>query len=581
MRPPSKIPKRPAKSSRTVTGIALAQFRPQADRDGDSITNKDYRVLLGGDIRAAKGSKSEKKKDQNVKGKLMKPELAMQRMERQDFLFGTSSQLMGGESPEFLRTLQESLRESGASAGVEPHHDATRRISGTTEADEGGYDLLWTAGARGHEEWVLFEPGSAKRLREEQLTGKTLESPARPAVAQGFFADIDNIQTSSPHHADTLVKTTQSAVSTATLQPAVPCNHRRNAKLMCLDNSQASVISPLRPALESISVNALSIYGNEGRLLQTSALCTYPSSKTMQKKQEGTAKEQAPKAPSDTNPKPTERPRGRPKKGSAADATAASANQATRAKTKTSKISLKKQTLAKIPSPNPNPHPEVDPTEADSPFQHIDEISDSDREPPSSPRRNLQKKKENTKRPTSPPAGTPPYEPPPQQQQQQQPHKRGHFVDDSLPTARALLFPKITAAVKGQPRSRSKEKLSWWEKMLLYDPIVLEDFAGWLNGGEGGLRAVGWEGWPILEEYREFLLGDGDGDGDEGNAGGSKRKRDWTMTKREKEKKQRVRTDYQKQKNMVGTLTVQRWCEENSVCCLWREGLRGGVRNRY
>jgi hypothetical protein len=26
---------------------------------------------------------------------------------------------------------------------------------------------------------------------------------------------------------------------------------------------------------------------------------------------------------------------------------------------------------------------------------------------------------------------------------------------------------------------------------------------------------------------------------------------------------------------------VQRWCEEKSVCCLWKEGLRGGVKVKY
>lgn len=26
---------------------------------------------------------------------------------------------------------------------------------------------------------------------------------------------------------------------------------------------------------------------------------------------------------------------------------------------------------------------------------------------------------------------------------------------------------------------------------------------------------------------------------------------------------------------------VQKWCEEHSICCLWKEGLRGGVRQKY
>jgi len=58
----------------------------------------------------------------------------------------------------------------------------------------------------------------------------------------------------------------------------------------------------------------------------------------------------------------------------------------------------------------------------------------------------------------------------------------------------------------------------------MYDPIVLEDLAYWLN-----TEGLGWGG--VDEE--------------------------------------------------VGPGVVKAWCEGKSVCCLWRENLRGGARARH
>ena len=58
----------------------------------------------------------------------------------------------------------------------------------------------------------------------------------------------------------------------------------------------------------------------------------------------------------------------------------------------------------------------------------------------------------------------------------------------------------------------------------MYDPIVLEDLAAWLN--TVGLGTVG-----VDEE--------------------------------------------------VSALEVRGWCEKNSVCCLWKENLRGEKRKRW
>ncbi|EKD18492.1 uncharacterized protein L3040_007485 [Drepanopeziza brunnea f. sp. 'multigermtubi'] len=100
--------------------------------------------------------------------------------------------------------------------------------------------------------------------------------------------------------------------------------------------------------------------------------------------------------------------------------------------------------------------------------------------------------------------------------------------DDSVElspiSSQKLLFKHITSAVTAAPRSKDSSNPSWHEKILLYDPIILEDLAVWLN--TGGLEKVGWDGEVDPKE-------------------------------------------------------VKKWCESKSICCLWRESLRNGSRSRY
>ncbi|KAL8986333.1 MAG: hypothetical protein Q9205_000219 [Flavoplaca limonia] len=88
----------------------------------------------------------------------------------------------------------------------------------------------------------------------------------------------------------------------------------------------------------------------------------------------------------------------------------------------------------------------------------------------------------------------------------------------------ARVLVTITDAVTKCPPTHDARNLTPYEKMLLYDPIVLEDLAQWLN--EGGLKRVGWD-------------------------------------------------------ETVDLKMAKLWCESQSVCCLSLENLRGGARARY
>ncbi|EQL37080.1 structure-specific endonuclease subunit SLX4 [Blastomyces dermatitidis ATCC 26199] len=79
------------------------------------------------------------------------------------------------------------------------------------------------------------------------------------------------------------------------------------------------------------------------------------------------------------------------------------------------------------------------------------------------------------------------------------------------------LSSQITKAVQSQPRIRAFKGLkqpTWYEKILMYDPIQLEDLAAWLNTG----------GFGLIGEDRE-----------------------------------------------VGAGVVREWCESKGICCVWKK----------
>ncbi|KAI9845554.1 MAG: 5'-flap endonuclease [Sclerophora amabilis] len=156
----------------------------------------------------------------------------------------------------------------------------------------------------------------------------------------------------------------------------------------------------------------------------------------------------------------------------------------------------------------------------------IEEISDSDTPPtPSPPRRRC---------PTSPTLplqlGKPPGTAHQNNTTTRDPRNSIATPEDLSPSDRqARLFKQITDAIRAEPKSSARSWTTappptWHEKILLYDPIILEDLAAWLN--TEGLGRIG-----VDEEVSAYV--------------------------------------------------VRAWCEERGVCCLWKVNLRGGVRSRF
>jgi hypothetical protein len=143
----------------------------------------------------------------------------------------------------------------------------------------------------------------------------------------------------------------------------------------------------------------------------------------------------------------------------------------------------------------------------------VEEIQDSEDELLPSPNRLFtiprpEKKQElPTSRITSSPISEPQSKPPftPRQRQVRQ-------TKEALPTMSLTakvpsslsktpnLKEQITKAVRAQPPLNTvgaRKGLSWHEKILMYDPIILEDFTAWLNT----------EGLSLVDEDREVGAG--------------------------------------------------------------------------
>ncbi|GAB7329770.1 hypothetical protein MBLNU13_g01500t1 [Cladosporium sp. NU13] len=180
-------------------------------------------------------------------------------------------------------------------------------------------------------------------------------------------------------------------------------------------------------------------------------------------------------------------------------------------------------------------------------WTRIDEISDSDSPPTPSPRR---------RRASSSPAIVRPldFDVPLSPSAAPKTAVPGNATikatDACWPAIQTSIFPRIAETIKAAPLGNDMTTPSWHEKILLYDPIVLEDLTAWLN--QQGLRIE-------IERLKPK-----------------------TKTRGRKKKDAPPEIDeWETVKYELKAWMVQKWCEDNSVCCLWKEGLRGGVKARY
>ncbi|KAL2063620.1 hypothetical protein VTL71DRAFT_5425 [Oculimacula yallundae] len=475
---------------------------------------------------------------------LLSPESALKQVGRQDFVFGTSSQLAREDSPSLLRDLHEAMQASNQ-AEDDPFADILVESVSQTLSDRGKSSVstkrnLWSASSRGTE--GILQDVEMVDLVNTPVAKTTVQATLEPLSSmldendEDFWHDVEELsqsltQKSQPvellsqtessevpvaeqlpsHHNETVLEATSPkyALPTstqppkATPSPSKPSKKARKPKDLVKPDFSSYTTAQLAKEIASYRFKPIKSRDSMIRLLEKCwegknrvALAAQSTNKAPIARAEN-AKSAAPtQSQTEASPK---RPRGRPKKDSTPSPAKPKAKAAKKTLSTVQYLEMDSDTpLSQMRTPKKSPKKTKVPAE---------DIYDS--EPvlsQSPPRRKTTPKK--TKALTL--------------------NVSSSLSDASLelsPTSsQKVLFKHISSAVTAAPPAKDSSTPSWHEKIVLYDPIILEDLTVWLN--TGALEMAGWDGEVDPKE-------------------------------------------------------VKKWCESKSICCLWRENLRGGTRNRY
>lgn len=652
--PPKKPEKAPKKKPRTITDLVTAAYRPAAPTEVSDSHNApiDLKVSAffappaeptsGAERAAGHGaekpkrasrSKSPTKKTESkakkptakskkavklVAEKLLSPESALLRVNRQDVLFGTSSQLAREESPTFIRDLQQAIRDSetlgSQKSSLETLH-LKPAVSGSGLSLMGRRKGLWAAASRDLEDGILEEeevstrqdgerdifvddnvdyvpddPEKALSPTQDQTAATYVDSNEQPTQQAQMTspADEDLIGevTGLPEAPSGLLVEDDAFESFPSAQPNQPSSdyidideydrqlsQRPTSSNLPTSRSTSqlsptvrrSALQPLvtRPNIPLLSKSVSDVSSNRGK----ATMATKAAAKTK-------------KTVSEAEVSPTKRPRGRPRKSVEPEERTQQGldedipvtqvtSPSKRPRGRPPKAAMEEKSSSRTPSPEKGARSKRTATPSATPkkrktktkaadkeeWPDIDEIEDSQEEiSPSPPRRakagampeplTLTPSQEEfgmTVIPEGPAIPEPNYKPYKSAKRERVPL---YYLDD--------VFLKVTSAVKACPPSDDAAQPSWHEKMLLYDPIVAEDLAKWLN--DQGIQMV--VDIPVVEKKRKKKAAGND---------------DNTPVNE---------ITFHREMQELPAWVVQKWCEENSVCCMSENLWKGGRRAR-
>ena len=570
----SKCPK---KRPQTVTGKATAPFisvdelEPNgileyvAPKSNSEILNEVNNVETGhlskGKVRQKKTSKGKttREKPSKTAPVLLPPEAALRRADKQDLLFGTSSQLASDESPTYTRELQQAIAESESfDSTTLPAHDGAITL-GTVLGSTIGFNTslhtasrnLWSAAARNQNgalqdaEFVdlsitpkprVSRHGDVSQVRPAQ-TDNSIESclivNQQPReVDSGWTtiddspkgpgtADTNSISTSSQAHQNVQIPIPMSLAEASLRNRPRSRSPIKNSggnaqKEQCVQekpqgmpNYRAFTTAELTQGIAAYGFKPVKRRDQQIALLEKcwkskNSAALQPLPTILNPSQVPATVEvdsELPKQKSPPKPESLAKKRGRPPKAQAQAQLEENEETGGKHEPLTRTKGRPKNAVAPVSSSRKHGAKKTLPAKC-KPTPAAESIVDLDATP----------KPSMTYGPPSSPSTLIQLDP-------------TSSADITLaPLDRTILLQKITDAVTTYPPTHDMNNLTWYEKILMYDPIVLEDLALWLN--TEGLGKVG-----VDEE--------------------------------------------------VSSGMVKEWCEARSVCCLWRENLNGGVRARY
>lgn len=503
---------------------------------------RQQKLLLKETIKAQR-AKPKAKGKAKATVRLLSPERAVTRANNQDLLFGTSSQLAREESPTLIRDLQRAVKDSETidgtqllSQGNESQLSIQSVASNTSSIRRSaGSRNLWSVAARDnagslhHVDVVnLVDTPQASRSYSTNVCSthvagaQEVLSDLAPNTLNQSWREIKHLIV--PEDAQAPVTEQHEArsplprsVAEASLRER-PRSKSPARKHKIQDSVKISATEPLLSKMPDYSaytdmqltkaVVAFGFRSKQSRKNMITLLQECWHSKHQRALQSLPPTLSMPSAPAEVSPEELpqsrgpEKKRGRPPK-SAAVASTKDTRAASDAPTKKSRGRPRKTAVAEILEPEafaklPNT---LDPRRQGSEAP-VEQVSDFDDTRPTSPPR---RRRASSRLPDACERST-------------------SRVAKLTAEETDALFATITKAIKSHPPTHDAKNLTWYEKFLLYDPIILEDLADWLNNE--GLRRV------------ECVT-------------------------------------------IVNPLIVKQWCESKSICCLWRENLRGGTRARY
>jgi hypothetical protein len=413
--------------------------------------------------RTRKASSKPAAKPKPVTEKLLSPTSAVMRLNQQDVLFGTSSQLALEESPTTVRQIQRAITESELDIGTSPHYllEAPPRWPRLQRTE--GRRGLWRESTRDNDGGLL-ENAENVYIPEPD---RTQDLPLLMDIAQNEaslpsgFVDIDDIE-----------PVIESAAPIA-ISSDLPTPPESQSKGLCMEPT---------PTLRAHNEVFEDIDDFENRL---------PSSNQNVESQTSFADIDDFQFASPSGNHPPVRETSRPPASAPAQAMGMESPKKRRGRSPKAKGTIPivpasaPPTSHKLASPGQTPQrlPST-PPKGSGRFVDIEEILDSEDEAleafsPTPPRvRKLQ---------DSPPL--------PLAFDREVPTPARIPADDNSPTPvlrvltshlewaniKSSICSAITAHIRSIPPTTDPKKPSWHEKILMYDPIILEDFTAYLN----------------------------------------------------------------------------------------------------
>lgn len=578
VQPAARLSRPIPKHLRTVTAAAIAHYgldgneQPVlADAAADFFEPRPYdaKTLLTGVVQKPK-KKTSKKRQPPPPAKLLDPEQMARRMRKQDrtLVFGTSSQLAGPESPETLRAMHASRREPEAGLGLDDAPELS--VIAVNAMSRPGSRVLWES-ARRDETEATYDPGPrAARdedfaliddvdLDEEQEEEEKVCVERQASSEKGKYLKLGNglqkskakLLCSDMEPLPTPFSNQQRAYSTSASARRSPKKQKQAAsaaageiKGKATTAGTTSKSRKLKSAVQDSSTvkrrrgrpkkedrEGSPQVKNAGRKTKAERTSDEPVVKTGIEVRDTTNDIEA---IDDHHPPPPSPPRSWPCYPPALSVVEGNADIDAAGGDVLSAVNAHAAALAASRIDSANPGTKLKSRSKAGKGKVSEETSLS-----GAGNRRLKAEEAAKKR-------------------AEHKEKQNEQV--------AILSPAITRAVEAQPRSANalQKRECWYEKMIMYEPIVLEDFTLWLN--RGSLHSLG--GRTIeQDESMERALGVGEK--------GVMRlgERGWKANGEEIEAGQ----------GLTGRLmpwAVQRWCEANSVCCVYLEGVWGAGRER-